>query len=292
MNRVLTGDVLTWLRTIPTGSFDAALSDPPYGLGFLGLGWDKVLPSGEVWVELVRVLKPGSNALIFGGARTFHRLAVSLEDAGFYVADVLTWLYGQGMPKSRSLLKPAWEPIVLVRSPGKKAALLNIDGCRIPNEDGRFPANVLIDEETRTLLDAQSGQLKSGSLDSSAVRKNSHSYSGSWNKSSKMSKQDVAASSGGASRFYYCAKVRKDRVHPTQKPVELTEWLAKLLLVPGGRLIVPYSGVGSEMLGAKRAGWVDVLGIEHNEDYVQQAQHRMADGNPGDLDAWLDIEED
>lgn len=99
------GDVRQVLRTLPTDYFDACLSDPPYGLSFMGQKWDYKLPSVHVWLELLRVLKPGARALLFGGSRTFHRLVCAVEDAGFVPVDVLMWLHGQGFPKSLDISK-------------------------------------------------------------------------------------------------------------------------------------------------------------------------------------------
>jgi len=99
------GDCLDVLRTIPDSTVAAIVTDPPYGLGFMGKAWDD-LPPGEEWArECLRVLKPGGHLLAFGGARTWHRLAVAVEDAGFEVRDSIAWLYGSGFPKSLDVSK-------------------------------------------------------------------------------------------------------------------------------------------------------------------------------------------
>jgi len=86
-------------------SVDAIVTDPPYGLGFMGKEWD-ALPPGLPWAEqCLRVLKPGGHLVAFGGSRTFHRLAVAVEDAGFEIRDQLQWLYGSGFPKSLDVSK-------------------------------------------------------------------------------------------------------------------------------------------------------------------------------------------
>lgn len=99
------GDVLEVLRDFPDNTFHAVLSDPPYGLAFMGKRWDYDLPSVEALAEILRVLRPGGYALFFGGTRTFHRLAVRLEDVGFELRDTLCWLYGTGFPKSMDVRK-------------------------------------------------------------------------------------------------------------------------------------------------------------------------------------------
>ena len=103
--KILIGDVLEQLSTLPAGFFDASLSDPPYGLSFMGKEWDKGVPSTTVYEQLLRGLKPGAFAMAFGGTRTFHRLAVNIEDAGFEMRDCLSWNYGSGFPKSHNISK-------------------------------------------------------------------------------------------------------------------------------------------------------------------------------------------
>ena len=99
------GDCLEVMRTLPDASVDAVVTDPPYGLGFMGREWDS-LPPGEPWArECLRVLKPGGHLLAFGGTRTWHRLACAVEDAGFEVRDSIAWLYGSGFPKSLDVSK-------------------------------------------------------------------------------------------------------------------------------------------------------------------------------------------
>lgn len=99
------GDSLEVLPTFDADSVDAIVSDPPYGLGFMGKAWDQSVPCQRMASELLRVLKPGGHALLFGGTRTYHRLAVALEDAGFEIRDCLSWLYGTGFPKSLDVSK-------------------------------------------------------------------------------------------------------------------------------------------------------------------------------------------
>jgi DNA modification methylase len=179
------GDCIAIMRELPDQSVDAVVTDPPYGLEFMGREWDGAdgfrrslnaadagresvfgrtsrtspeyrtrpvvlgqisdgtrdkgpLPSGpgthsrgyadhdahtfqewcEVWArEALRVLKPGGFMLAFGGTRTWHRLAVAVEDAGFEIRESIAWLYGQGFPKNPNVLKPAFEPIVVGRKP-------------------------------------------------------------------------------------------------------------------------------------------------------------------------------
>ena len=105
---LILGDVSDVLPRLPAGHFDAVLCDPPYGISFMGRRWDHGVPSSEVWREVLRVLKPGAPLLAFGGTRTYHRLAVAIEDAGLEISDSIlcaAWVHGQGFPKSLDVSK-------------------------------------------------------------------------------------------------------------------------------------------------------------------------------------------
>ncbi|MCA8242853.1 DNA-methyltransferase [Burkholderia sp. AU32262] len=145
------------LKTITDASIDAVVTDPPYELGFMGRAWDRTGIAYDVamWAECLRVLKPGGHLLAFSAARTYHRMACAIEDAGFELRDQIMWIYGSGFPKSKNLdgdwsgwgtaLKPAHEPICVARKPlvGTVAAnvlehrtgALNIDACRVHGAD-------------------------------------------------------------------------------------------------------------------------------------------------------------
>lgn len=151
--KLIPGDCLLALRGMSDCSIDAVVTDPPYGLSFMGKKWDYDVPGIDVWAECLRVLKPGGHLLAFAGTRTQHRMAVRIEDAGFEIRDMIAWVYGSGFPKSHNgewggtALKPALEPITVARKPlvGTVAAnvlefgtgALNIDGCRVDASDGR-----------------------------------------------------------------------------------------------------------------------------------------------------------
>jgi len=99
------GDCLEVLRTLPDNSVDSVVTDPPYGLKFMGKKWDHDVPPVEVWAECLRVLKPGGHLLAFAGTRTQHRMAARIEDAGFEIRDMIAWVYGSGFPKSLDVSK-------------------------------------------------------------------------------------------------------------------------------------------------------------------------------------------
>jgi DNA modification methylase len=99
------GDNKELLKTLKDNSVDSIVTDPPYGLSFMNKKWDYEVPSVEFWREVYRVLKPGGYILSFGGTRTYHRMVVNIEDAGFEIRDQIQWIYGQGFPKSHNIGK-------------------------------------------------------------------------------------------------------------------------------------------------------------------------------------------
>jgi site-specific DNA-methyltransferase (adenine-specific) len=154
--KLILGDCLLKLKELEDNSIDSIVTDSPYGISFMGKKWDYDVPSVDVWKECYRVLKPGSHILSFSSPRTYHRMAVNVEDAGFEIRDQIMWVYGSGFPKSHNLkdewdgwgtaLKPAHEPIVMARKPLSEKTIssnvkeygtgaLNIDACRIGDEE-------------------------------------------------------------------------------------------------------------------------------------------------------------
>lgn len=147
---VICGDALDVLPRLAGKSFDAVLSDPPYGLEFMGAEWDKYRPAefqrwcSEWASELRRVMVPGAHALVFGGTRTHHRLMVGMEDGGLVIRDCLIWMYGQGFPKSLDVSKavdtelgadrPRGKPVKRKSSPPSSPSGYNRDGWAPPSD--------------------------------------------------------------------------------------------------------------------------------------------------------------
>jgi len=102
---VIQADCLQEMTAWPASSIDAIVTDPPYGLNFMGKAWDHGVPGVPYWQEALRVAKPGAYLAAFGGTRTSHRLACAIEDAGWEIRDTLSWMYGQGFPKSLDVSK-------------------------------------------------------------------------------------------------------------------------------------------------------------------------------------------
>jgi site-specific DNA-methyltransferase (adenine-specific) len=311
---LMLGDCLDVLRTLPDNSVDSVVTDPPYGLSFMGKKWDYDVPASEVWAECLRVLKPGGHLLAFAGTRTQHRMAVRIEDAGFEIRDMIAWVYGSGFPKSHNLkdewqgwgtaLKPALEPITVARKPftGTVAAnvlahgtgALNVDGCRVEGAD------------------AQQGRTRNGG----GIVGNASSYelpdykapmpSGRWPANLI---HDGGEFLGEQARFFYCAKAsKKDRdeglegfalrapdhgkgnaagglqvsnskhpranIHPTVKPTDLMRYLCRLVTPPNGIVLDPFMGSGSTGKAAKLEGF-QFIGIEREAEYLEIAKARI-----------------
>lgn len=105
IGKVICGDSLEITKQLPDNSIDCIVTDPPYGLSFMGKKWDYDVPSVEIWKECLRVVKPGGYLLSFAGTRTQHRMACRIEDAGFEIRDMIAWIYGSGFPKSLNIGK-------------------------------------------------------------------------------------------------------------------------------------------------------------------------------------------
>jgi DNA modification methylase len=126
MNRVIVGDCLDVMPTLAADSVDSIVTDPPYGLSFMGKDWDHGIPGEHFWREALRVAKPGAHLLAFGGTRTFHRLMVAIEDAGWEIRDTIMWVYGSGFPKSLDVSKAIdsrkdWAALPLLQAKVRKA---------------------------------------------------------------------------------------------------------------------------------------------------------------------------
>lgn len=452
--KLILGDCLEKLKDLDDNSVDSIVTDPPYHLtsivkrygkedsakaqygtdgafqraskGFMGKEWDggDIAFRTDVWKECYRVLKSGGHLLAFSHSRTYHRMGVAIEDAGFEIRDQIMWIYGSGFPKSHNVgkavdkiqgnnreiigrrtdgvgkvtdsgiyrvnalsknevgmlkeydetkgnsqwegwgtaLKPAHEPIVMARKPLSEKSVahnvlkwgtgaINIDESRIEHDEpikttnrtkkgntwndknsgfrnnlpnlasaspsGRFPANVIFDEEASKILDEQSGYSKSKSFTAPMrdIRGNGDnlytSASGNKRKVRDIITENGHNDSGGASRFFYCAKTSKkernegcDNLiekqtkggggtyneeagakfgsikapsknhHPTVKPLKLMAYLVNLVTPKGGIVLDPFMGSGSTGKASIQNGF-DFIGIERDEEYMQIAKARI-----------------
>ena len=407
------GDCRDVMRDYPADHFDSIVSDPPYGLSFMGKGWDKGVPGEEFWREALRVAKPGAHLLAFGGSRTFHRLTVAIEDAGWEIRDVVCWLYGSGFPKSLDVskaidrvngetdrlhrftawmrttgvtarqidavtqtnmgshyltagtqpaiptaalwqrlrplcgdvpawvdalveriaaerevigtksgnllavapgqandrgatlldltapatadaqqwagwgtaLKPAWEPVIVARKPlvGTVAAnvtrygtgAINIDGCRVGDETGRWPANVMHDgsDEVVAGFPADEGRFFYCAKASRTDREEGCDHLPARTGAEAVERDDDTAGlqspRAGAGRTADTVR----NFHPTVKPTDLMRYLARLVTPPDGLLLDPFMGSGSTGKGALLEGF-RFVGIDLDPAHVAIAEAR------------------
>jgi site-specific DNA-methyltransferase (adenine-specific) len=200
-------DCLVQLKELKDNSVDSIVTDPPYGLAFMNKKWDYDVPAQEIWEQCLRVLKPGGHLLSFAGSRTYHRMALRIEDAGFEIRDQIMWLYGSGFPKSLNIgkavdklqgnsewegwgtaLKPAHEPIVMARKPLSEKSVaenvlehgtggINIDDSRIELSEGES-------EGVNSRLGGK-GSFKQKYFAGGKFSK--HSYSGNWSEGKEIS---------------------------------------------------------------------------------------------------------
>lgn len=328
--KIINDDCLNAMKQMADNSIDFIVTDPPYGLNFMGKHWDRKVPNHEIWAEALRICKPGSMLAAFGGSRTHHHLMIALEQAGWEIRDVIMWLYGSGFPKSHNkfgldgygtALKPSHEPIILAMKPldgtfaqnAEKWGLagINIDASRIATNEkitreclglasslhegykrpyhelaekkiygssiGRWPANLILDEEAAEMLDEQTGN----SVSKSGGNRGDKS---GW-KGLKNVERGGHNDSGGASRFFYCAKAspsernrgcEEGNIHPTIKPLSLMRYIIKLLAPPGNPILLdPFAGSGSTLIAAQELG-IESIGIEINPEYCIIAKKRLS----------------
>ncbi|SFJ68226.1 DNA-methyltransferase [Methylobacterium brachiatum] len=315
--RLEPGDCRKVLRAMPDNSVDSVVTDPPYALvsiakrfgkegaapagfgsdgayaraarGFMGQTWDtgETAFAAAFWADVLRVLKPGGHVVAFAGTRTYHRLAVAIEDAGFEIRDQLGWLYGSGFVKSHRVgeglgtaLKPAWEPIVLARKAVEGTVAgnvltwgtggLSVETCRIAAPDGVPMFRKRNEKSKNTFGDGLNGSNRTGAQ--AATR---------WpaNVLHDGSDEVLAAFPGRESRFFYAAKAgawdRAGSEHPTVKPVSLMRWLVRLVTPPGGLVLDPFAGSGTTGTAAYLEGRRCVL-VEREAAYQRDIENRLA----------------
>lgn len=297
------GDCLDVLRSLSDASVDNIITDPPYALGFMGKRWDATLPELAVWQQCLRVAKPGAHLLCFGSPRTYHRLICAIEDAGWDIIDCLMWLHGQGFPKGKSQLKPAYEPIVLARKKAPHVTPLQIDACRIPgvvpstvqglgatdgeklygngkgfrterrefigSTLGRWPANVLLsddgDEEWRRYFYCAKA----------SKREREAGCEGLTGCERQDIQQRVSGSIGSNMPHSGIRRTGTIRnTHPTVKPLQLMRYLTRLVAPSGSIVLDPFLGSGTTGMAAAHES-CHFIGCDTNPEYVTIAHCRI-----------------
>jgi hypothetical protein len=139
--QVMHGDCLSLLPSLGEASIDACVTDPPYGLSFMGKNWDHGVPGIPFWRAVFCTLKPGGHLLAFGGSRTYHRLACAIEDAGFEIRDQIMWIYGSGFPKSLDVSKAIDKAAGEEGQRGKYRPNIHSRGNHVEHEGWKRPWN-------------------------------------------------------------------------------------------------------------------------------------------------------
>jgi len=377
-NEIIHGDCLAILQEMDDASVDAVVTDPPYGLKFMAKKWDDDCPDVGVWQECLRVLKPGGYLLAFSGTRTVDLVMGRIREAGFEIRDMLTWLYGQGFPKSHDIskamdkalgaerevvgkysqtfraegsgqegwqrpahsekgaitvassaaaqewdgwgtaLKPACEPITMARKRIDKKTVaanmlawrtgaINVDGCRIegeawkphqatglaknkfftdgeaaiidkaPHDQGRWPANVLLDEEAAAMLGEESRFFYCAKASRAEREAGLEGF--------ELQESDKFGDDEWGRRERNVAHARN--AHPTVKPLSLMRWLCRLVTPPGGLIVDPFAGSGTTVIAAGLEGF-SCIGIEKEEEYVRIAQARVKHWLENDMPLFKD----
>lgn len=264
--------------------------------------------------ECLRVLKPGGHLAAFASPRTAHRLACGLEEAGLELRDVLMWLHGQGFPKSLNptgraagwgtVLKPAYEPILLARKPLQGTlkqnlarygtGALHIDACRSHDPDlpcpdqgrthtrsaspeGRWPANVSLSHahrctERRCARDCPIGRLADRARFFYCPKTSRRERDAGCE---RLSRRTIQTFQIGAHNERKAQARPVANIHPTVKPIELMRWLVRLLTPSGGLVLDPFTGSGSTGAAAVLEG-ARFLGIEREDNYVPIARARIS----------------
>lgn len=363
------GDCLDVLARLEENSIDSCVCDPPYHLqsivkrfaktgrtdktrttsgphqrtanGFMNKVWDggDIAFRVETWRAALRVLKPGAYIVAFSSSRTFGRMSVAIEDAGFITHPLFGWIFGQGFPKAHKVHAPGWEgwryggqackpalePVYIGQKPFSEktgtanvlcwgTGALNIDGCRVHSDDaqggaytvtllkpgatlnktggnwrpesggieyhgetppGRWPANVITDgsEEVLAAFPESAGQLF-GTRPDHKPKVGTAVYGDYGPRPFSEPRGDE----GSAARFFYAAKADTDdrlgSSHPTIKPLDLIQYLVRLVTPPNGIVLDCFAGTGTTGEAAWREGMRAVL-IEREAEYQADIRRRM-----------------
>ena len=277
-------------------------------VGFMGKEWDggDIAFRKETWELFMKVLKPGGHLLAFSGSRTYHRMAVAIEDAGFSIRDQIMWLYGSGFPKSLNLGKSVDKKLGNERIKTGQTKIHGIKGMPQSEERTAIGAGSFgqeVEEEITVGTSEWEGwgtALKPAHEPIVLARK-------------PLSENSIVANvlkhrTGGIhidacrnklrfptnvmhngleedwARYYYCPKTSKtekgkDNSHPTVKPLKLMRYLCRLITPKGGTVLDPFMGSGSTGIAAKDEGF-EFIGIEREKEYFEIAEKRINNTSP------------
>jgi site-specific DNA-methyltransferase (adenine-specific) len=344
--QVHAGDCLDVMSGLDDNAFDSCVCDPPYHLtsivkrfggdtaaaaqfgtdgafsrasrGFMNKVWDggDIAFRVETWAKVYRALKPGAYVVAFSSSRTFGRMSVAIEDAGFITHPLVAWIFGTGFPKATRVhaegwegwrygtqaLKPAIEPIYVGQKPFEKGltgtanvlrwgtGAINVDGCRVEAPDADLTAVQRQQTDNnwggmaRSLIGKEIAMYKPGGRwPANLIHDGSEEvitafpgvYSGPKSRQAFERRSDT----GSAARFFYSSKADSDdrlgSKHPTVKPVDLMQYLVRLVTPKGGLVLDPFAGTGTTGEAAFREGCKAVL-IEREPEYLADIERRCS----------------
>lgn len=319
--RLILGDSAEVLRTIAPGSVDVVVTDPPSSIGFMRVEWDSDRGGRGPWVRWLRgilklahvALKPGGHCLAWALPKRSHWTALAVEDAGFEIRDVHHHIFGEGMPKSPAVLKPAVQHWIMGRKPFRgslKSCIakhgtggLNIEACRIAYADDADREQTIkpaprFNSPTGRVLKMQTGTGRSGEMfDPKGGRWPAHlslDEVGAVALDEQSGGARNESSAGGASRFFavlddrpaefrYVAKPSEaertahsqvDNDHETVKGIALMSWLVRLITPPGGMVLDPFAGSGTTGLACAAEG-MSFIGVEQDPRHHETARQRL-----------------
>ena len=272
---VMTGACEEILPSLNENSFDACITDPPYGIGMDH--WDHSVPSVEVWEQVYRAMKPGAFLLSFGSPQLYHRMAVAIEDAGFLIKDQIMWMTTTKMPKPNRL-KSAHEPIVVAQKPPEGTleknyekwgcGLIDIEGARIA-WNGDVPSDYALGGFQRTVYGRP-------------TTKGSTKHLGkiSPNENGRYPSNIIGEVRPDHQKYFYSPRASRAEKgdannHPTVKPLDLMRYLVKIYAPVGSTLLDPFCGSGSTGI-ACLAENREFLGIEKDKGYAHLARQSLS----------------
>lgn len=292
-HKIICSDNISAMQSMAENSIDACITDPPYGMGIAGVGWDHDVPPVETWREVYRVLKPGAFVLSFCSPELYHRMASKVDDAGFRPMDMITWMITTKMAKANRL-KPAHEPIFVAQKPLEGSIEKNFEkwGCgkinltttRVP-WDKEPPKGWIRGGHHRRAF----GSEVEKAADAPEIYKVDANETGRYpsNIIGHFDEPEIQ-------KYFYAPRVsRKERGeyndHPTPKPIDLMRYLCRVYAPKGGTVLDPFTGSGSTGIGAIQEG-MEFVGIEMDQHYCDIAERRIADNCVGTFEKLFDYE--
>lgn len=309
MNQTLKlGDCKDLVKELPDNSVHSVITDPPYEIKMMGRSWDStgIASDVDMWKECLRVLKPGGHLMSFSHARTYHRIACAIEDAGFNLRDQIIWAYSTGMPKSGGL-KPCHEPICVARKSFKGSAKSLMEEYGLGSfyiEENRVPIT-----DPQDLADFENNHKVTERIPQERAGASLGLFEGGWKQlvgpanipEGRYPGNIVTDGSLGKDyRFFmecpfededyeiadrillYKKPTKKEKgeynTHISVKPVSLMRHLIRLVTPYGGTSLDPFMGSGTTGVAALKEG-MSFIGFDKEQESFDIAMRRIGEIN-------------